>query len=212
MRKRTTLGTTLVLLLSCGETAVKDPGGGPPAAGSPMMMPPPTMPTPPMSGPATGGAPDGGSGPLTCNNPTFPQKCPARDNVPEACWSTRIDCNTVSTCGTARFACYRGFKPDCRYLANRCVPENDVCPDPAFSLLCPAVGVIGPGCFRPGYDCSTSVICGDIVVACPPGQKVDCYTSTGCVPNPAFIPRDGSAPIPPPRDGAASDTAVDRVD
>jgi len=72
---------------------------------------------------------------LTCDDPMFPDPCPGLGEVGPACYTTGVDCTTITICGNEDrpTACGVGAKPDCtRPVGMRCVrpsPPDGAAPD-----------------------------------------------------------------------------------
>jgi hypothetical protein len=141
----------------------------------------------------------------------FPQLCPALDRFGPGCWGPNTDCSTRTVCDDRPRvrSCAKGFKVDCNFRVDYCVPvAGPACPNPMFPLLCPALRDLGPTCFRddPGaaaIDCNGRKVCGDELDAttCRVGSVVDCTRPAGmrCV---TMNPRpDGGSPPDAGADG-----------
>ena len=156
-------------------------------------------------GMGTGGMGTGGTGVVTCDDPMHPVSCPARNGVIAACWTPGVDCNTVTKCGTANVGCAAGYMSNCAYPANPCSPVGNKCS--ADSIFCPALGQVGPACYKPGIDCSTVTLCQGEVAACRTGTVPDC-ASGNCVPRPTTTCTDPAVPQSCPAKGDVPATCI----
>jgi hypothetical protein len=146
--------------------------------------------------------------PAACDS-DFPQMCPPLNAFGPGCWSANTDCSTRTLCDTDPEvrSCRAGFKVDCRYRADYCLPAaGDACTDPMRPERCPAMGDLGPRCLTarpPGaapHDCNGRKVCGNELNAtvCPMGSTVDCSRpfEQRCVSQtPAPRPDGGAPPV-----------------
>jgi hypothetical protein len=136
--------------------------------------------------PGTGGMPNTGGTLGTggtsgeCTDPMAPKVCPARGGANASCVGPEANCNSLVKCPGADkvTVCKEGFNSDCRYPVNVCGPTGaSVCQgDSKFTQYCPAIGMVGPRCTVPTYDCSSYTICSGKLTGCPTGQVVDAAT------------------------------------